>query len=299
MAIPTTGNLAILSCPGGVNCTSITGVICGTAATSSPQSVCNLLQQAGLSIPNSISNLRGSTIGDLSITPSTIINIPAAGTTCCVCAFSACPNHFTQTSSQGTWLHASACCIPSPISPGAVVPATIDANTGAARSGYITYNPNNCGATICTCFCQLAGAVPKPVSLIASTSVGCGTSSTAYAYLHPQSTIAAGECYCICLRGTLGTVSQAAGSCAFLKVSCGGTQCYCCCIPYNVCSTSLNYSMTVTSANQSSWCICIYAHTSNTSCPLYSNACAYIYSVTAISGLFCVGSPSGCKMYTL
>jgi hypothetical protein len=163
MAIPGSGSLGILTCPGGVACTAIAKVVCG-GGVGGPQSLCNMFLLAGFSIPQPMTNFHGSTVGDLCMfylatNCQSINNISAAGTTCTLCAWSFTPNTFSVSTSC-TWLHPASPTAPGPTFPGTTQNVVIDANLGAARSGTVCYTPIHCGSIQTITFNQLLNPLP-------------------------------------------------------------------------------------------------------------------------------------------
>jgi hypothetical protein len=195
MAIPTTGSIALVSCPGSVACSSISGVVCGSA-----QGVSLLDMGAKIGMTGSIfmTNFHGSILGDLYICPATISSIPAAGGVVNTYAWSVTPNTFSVTDAC-TWITPYAPEAPSTTYPGSIQGITVASNTGAARSGVVCYTPSHCGTVQCVTLCQLA-QVTKCVDLLCVTCAGQNT-QIAYATscMCANPSMSTGEYYCACV----------------------------------------------------------------------------------------------------
>lgn len=153
MAIPSTGALALVSCPNG-NCSSISGVVCGSSVG---VSLLDMGAKIGMGTSGIyMGNFRGSILGDLIIYCPTLSSIPNGGGSYNICTWSVTPNTFTV-SDACTWITTTIPEPPSPTHPGSLQGISIAANGGAARSGTICYDPIHCGATQYVCVCQLAG----------------------------------------------------------------------------------------------------------------------------------------------
>ena len=268
------GTLGIMTCPGGT-CSSIACVVCGNVA--GPQSLCNLMIQAGLSIPNNMTNFHGFTIGDLAVCPTPITSIAIAGATCPTYVCSVCPNT-TTVAAVCTWLHAASPVTPNPTSPGTSLNVCIDANVGAARCGTVTYTPAHCGSVQTITFCQL-GITWKCVDFSKNTS-SCGSAGAcALNTLIYSSARVANECFSACISSALSATGQAAGSWVCIDVCCNTTRIWCCCTTGSAtpnCAFCVDYNDTIN--------INIYACASNTACVNGSCGHAILTSITCCAG---------------
>jgi hypothetical protein len=239
MAMPSTGAIGMVSCPNGV-CSSIAGVVCGSL--SGPISLCSMFQQTGQSIPGNMINFHGSTIGDLSITPTLTTSIPALGGSYATCLWSATPNTVNVVSSDGSWLVPFSPSVgPNPTYPGYATSLCVCTNAGAARSGTITYTPIHCGSAQVATFCQLAGTVWKCVNLGTCTTIGVGTARRAYQYATNiiSTPLSTGECYRVCAAYN-GSCSITTGS-VLLYILAGGTVVLNCTVAIPCVSSSISF----------------------------------------------------------
>ena len=112
--------------------------------------------------------------------------------------------------------------------------------------------------------------------------------------------MSAGQCFTINFTGSLGTINQPAGSCAFILVYCNGTNVGGCSITTAACcnSISLPASGSWTVTNATSMCVVLCALTLNTACPACSQAAININTVTPVVGGFCRDIPFSCNAFT-
>jgi len=96
-----------------------------------------------------------------------------------------------------------------------------------------------------------------------------------------------GDSYILTLKTLMLTASQAAGSCAYVCVTCNGSSVLYCCIPAGVGITTFCYNRAIGSST--TLCVLMYARAANTACSNYS----YVY--TCMESLTC---NNGAKQYT-
>lgn len=286
MAIPGSGALGILTCPGGVACTAISGVVCGTVT--GPQSLCNMFIIAGQSIPGTMTNFHGSIYGDLCVLPATINSISNAGATCAVLACSYSPNTFTVATAC-TWLHPAAPSAPSIA--GTSQNITIDANAGAARQGTVCYTPSHCGSVQTITLCQVAGVTWKCIYVgsVGGTSCGSLTTTCQCGIITATPAMSAGECYCgtFCIANSV-TTGNGGGADGYIV--CNGTVKLHCCTTA-ACGTGC-VAFVVTSTD--TVCLCALAHTPSAACTGCACSRVYIGSISSIVGSECYGGGCCC-----
>lgn len=145
---------------------------------------------------------------------------------------------------------------------------------------------------------EFYGFAFKPLSFytISQSGQGSGTACVVICPLYSTSEMDIGSCMSVCLTGTLSTTQQPAGSSAYYKIMCNGTQIYCCGIGAGACTTAILKQFPFVRGNQV--CLVLYAATTNTACQLNSNASANFGGIVNISGTYCIGSPSSGCAYT-
>lgn len=286
MALCSTGALGMLSCPQGA-CSSIGTAMYG--ASPGAVSLRAMFGINGMSCPNCMTNFH-SFNGDLYVCPTPITSLAAAGQTTNVCAIAVCTNTFT-TSTACSWLHPAAPAAPSLA--GTSQSVTVDANSGAARSGTICYIPSHCGSVQTIIFCQLAaGAIVKCVNVGSIGGTGCGGSLTTTCQcgiLSYTPALSAGECYC----GTFdiaNSVTSGNNGGTDSWVVCNGTIMLHCCTT-TVCGIG---SVSFVVKFGDSVCLCALAHTPSSTCTGCACSNVYISSITSIVGGECLGALCTC-----
>jgi hypothetical protein len=279
--------MGMLSAPQG-GCSSISLASC--INTSGPKSLLALGASAGKG--GSI-NMTSCWYGynNFQVTPTTIVNIPAAGGIVCATACGPAANAYQ--SGGGYW--STILTLPT-LSPSGVNPQIcVYANTGGARAENVSLQPNACSADVkYICLCQIAAtttttAAPsyKPVCFqniyTCDTGVG-GCCALACIQGNPISS----ECYNVCLQWYLSNnVGKATSS--MVSVYNGAFQ-YCVCSLSNLTKTCSG-TWCITSINGAScWMVCTLA----SSIPTFggsSIAEIQILSVTPVNGSFCRGTP--------
>ncbi len=285
MSMPASGNLGLLSCPGGIACTSISAAACGT--TVGPKCLTALATAAG---KTACMRAFYSYDDSLVIAPASITSISGLGATCSVSACAPAFNTFTNATAC-TWLHPAAPSAPSPA--GTSQSIVIDANASAARCGVVCYTPI-CGTIQCVTLCQLASNAVQ-LSVLSS---NCGAGATADAVLKISSTpsMIAGECFCLCLCGCLHSGGGASSSACWV-IYCSGTKVYCCTIGTN--STAAPFyaiPVMIILGNISIFCICL--HGVVTAGFSRTCSCANISCVCSCVGSYVIGATSSYNLCT-
>lgn len=286
MVMCASGNLAELSAPQG-GCSSISLAACGTIA--GPKCMTALATAAGKSLPINMTTCWYGYNDSLVVTPTSIINIPAAGAVCNVLACAPAFNTFTNSCGGCTWFHPTSPTPPSPA--GTSQGITIDANaTNICRCGCACYTPI-CGTIQCVCLYQLGTPDLITFNLITS---NCGAGVTADGCLSVISTPAmtVGQCYCLCLCGCLHSGGGASSSACWVVYN-GGSNVYCCTIGTSTTATP-SYSLKVGSGTV----ICLCLHAVVTAGFTHSCSCGSIGCVTSITDMFAIGTCSSYNLWT-
>lgn len=287
MATPT-AQIGLLNCIAGCNCSSISCFVTGNATPN--KSLSALAACIGCSAPYKMSCFYNLSC-DLVVTPNPVITIPSAGATCTekVCGFTW---DSTVVSTSCSWLSVTTPVLPA-ASPGANNNVVIASNAGnPARSGSVSYAPQNGYSSNTVTFCQLSGIVWKCVDFCKTASNCGGALACAINCFKYSSALVANECYCACVSAYLSATGQAAGSWACICITCNTTQILCCAtvqgcaIP--TCAFSVDYNDVVV--------INLWGCACNTACSgcVCINVCLTSVTCCAGCGYICLGSTCVC-----
>lgn len=274
MAMPASC-IGLLTCVNGA-CSSISAAACGTTATKCLTALATAAGKANCM--SAFFNYDDTMV----VTPTSIINIPATCTTCCV---TTCAPAFNTACvcTACNWLVPATPVTPAPA--GNTHNIVICANTGAARCGTVCYN-SYCGQCCTVTLCQLVGWTCINLCHLAGNSPA--TCASACGCLYPAISVS-GDYYCVCICAIL-KVAACGTAWSCVCVTCAGTCKMCCCISAAGTCTCPSTSFCVICPN----CVNYFlAACHQSGCGgANSSAAGCLVSVTCVSGkgYYCIGS---------
>lgn len=194
MSVCPSGSLGILSAPQG-GCSSLAGVACGTS--SGPQSLLALGAAVGKAGAINMTTCWYGYNNNPQITPASFTSVPTAGCTAVVTICAPAFNTGLASCGANTWLHPQSS--PYSTSPtGVAQNIVIDVNTGAARTGCVSYSPN-WGGVCYISIQQLAGIVWHCVDMCVYYDESYPSFWRKCATIVTTPAMLPGECFNICM----------------------------------------------------------------------------------------------------